>query len=73
MNSTYLKIKDKNYEKDFDCHYNFGFELDHFQKHAIESINNGENILITAHTGSGKTVPAIYGIADSIKKGKKIL
>ena len=73
MLSKYLTIKDKKYEKDFECHYNFGFELDHFQKHAIQSINDGENILVTAHTGSGKTVPAIYAIADSLKKGKKIL
>ena len=68
MLSKYLTIKDKKYEKDFECHYNFGFELDHFQKHAIQSINDGENILVTAHTGSGKTVPAIYAIADSLKK-----
>ena len=53
--------------------YNFGFELDDFQKHAINSIKNNENILVTAHTGSGKTVPAIFGIADSLSKNKKII
>ena len=31
------------------------------------------NVLVTAHTGSGKTVPAIYAISDSIQKNKKII
>ena len=35
--------------------------------------SNNENILVTAHTGSGKTVPAIFGIADSLEKNKKII
>ena len=73
MLSQYLTIKDNKFTDDFTDDYNFGFELDHFQKHAITSINNNENILITAHTGSGKTVPAIYGIHHSLGKGKKIL
>ena len=73
MLSKHLIIKDNKHTTPQELHYNFGFELDHFQKHAIDSIHNDENILITAHTGSGKTVPAIYGIADSLKKGRKIL
>lgn len=73
MLSQYLTVKDNKFTDDFTSDYNFGFEVDHFQKHAITSINNGDNILITAHTGSGKTVPAIYGIHHSQKKGKKIL
>ena len=73
MLSKHLIIKNNKHTTPQELHYDFGFELDHFQKHAIDSIHNDENILITAHTGSGKTVPAIYGIADSLKKGKKIL
>ena len=73
MLSQYLTVKDNKFTDDFTSDYNFGFEVDYFQKHAITSINNGDNILITAHTGSGKTVPAIYGIHHSQKKGKKIL
>ena len=28
---------------------------------------------MTAHTGSGKTVPAIFGIADSLAKNRKVI
>ena len=71
---NYLKILDGKYVGDFSSEpYDFGFPLDDFQKHAIKSIQNNENVLVTAHTGSGKTVPAIYGIADSLRKNKKII
>jgi len=51
----------------------FPFKLDHFQKHAMRCISNDENVLILAHTSSGKTVPAIYAIANYIRKGKKVV
>lgn len=38
------------------------FELSDFQKWAIKGIINGDNVLITAHTGSGKTLPAEFMI-----------
>jgi superfamily II RNA helicase len=70
----FLRIKDKKYEGNFSSEpYDFGFELDDFQKHAITAIQNNENVLVTAHTGSGKTVPAIYGIAHSLQKNRKII
>ena len=72
--TSYLKILDKPFEGEFDSSpYNPGFPLDDFQKHAIKSIQNNENVLVTAHTGSGKTVPAIFGIADSLEKNRKII
>lgn len=40
----------------------YPFELSEFQKNAIEGIVNGNNVLITAHTGSGKTLPAEVAI-----------
>ena len=50
---SYLRILDKEYEGEFSSHpYNFSFELDSFQKHAISSIKRNENVLVTAHTGS---------------------
>ena len=72
--SSYLVINDKPYEGEFSSEpYDFGFELDSFQKHAITAIKNNENVLVTAHTGSGKTVPAIFGIAHSLQANKKII
>ncbi len=51
----------------------FPYELDSFQKEGIYRIYNNENILITAHTGSGKTVLALYAIADCFRKNKKVI
>ena len=34
--------------------FDYPFSLSNFQKWAIKGINENKNILITAHTGSGK-------------------
>ena len=51
----------------------YPFELDHFQKHAIEKIVKNENVLITAATGSGKTLPAEFAMINAWRKGKKTI
>ena len=51
----------------------FDFELDHFQKYAIEAIDLKKHVLVTAHTGSGKTLPAEYAIEKFCKEGKKVI
>ena len=50
--------------------YDFGFPLDTFQIEGIYRIHQNENILITAHTGSGKTVFAIYAIQYCLNMNK---
>lgn len=40
----------------------FSFELDTFQIKAIQALKDNKHALITAHTGSGKTVPAEFAI-----------
>ena len=49
------------------------FTLSEFQLNAIEAIEKGNHVLITAHTGSGKTLPAEHAINYFISKGKKII
>ena len=49
------------------------FQLSPFQLMARESIDNGYHTLVTAHTGSGKTVPAEYAIRYFTNKGKKVI
>jgi superfamily II RNA helicase len=51
----------------------YPFPLSSFQKWAIQSIVEENHILVTAHTGSGKTLPAEFAIEHFTKKGKKVI
>ncbi len=51
----------------------FPFELSDFQKYALTGIVNGDHVLVTAHTGSGKTLPAEFAIKFFCGKGKKVI
>lgn len=50
----------------------FPFPLDPFQKHAIKAIHEGHNVLVTAKTGSGKTMVGEYLIHHCLKKGQRV-
>lgn len=50
----------------------YRFPLDPFQKHALTAIAKDENVLVTAKTGSGKTLVGEYQIYHSLKKGKRV-
>ena len=50
----------------------YKFPLDPFQQHAIAAISRHENVLVTAKTGSGKTLIGEYQIAHSLAKGKRV-
>jgi len=61
---------DSKYETYFES---YPYPLSDFQKYAIEAIVEGQHVLVTAHTGSGKTLPAEFAIEHFVKKGKRVI
>ena len=51
----------------------FNYPLHIFQKWAIEGIVQGHHVLVTAPTGSGKSLPAEFAIDYFQSKGKKTI
>ena len=51
----------------------FEFTLDNFQKRSIIRLEQEKNILVCAHTSSGKTLVAEYGIAVTRRNKKRII
>ena len=73
--STFLKIADVKQgpaEMPADPPINYKFPLDPFQQHAMKAICSEENVLVTAKTGSGKTLVGEVQIAYSLRKGKRV-
>jgi superfamily II RNA helicase len=68
--SVYPSVSGEKYEEYFQ---QFPFELSNFQKYAIESIVEGNHVLVTAHTGSGKTLPAEFAIEYFVSRNKKVI
>ena len=73
--SSFLRIVDPK----SDCHdlpkvlaTEYKFPLDPFQKWAVAAISRDENVLVTAKTGSGKTLVGEYQIAHSLAKGGRV-
>ena len=50
----------------------YSFSLDPFQQQAVLAIHRGDNVLVTAKTGSGKTMIGEYQIAYSLRLGKRV-
>jgi superfamily II RNA helicase len=69
-NNTYPVSNENKYKQYFE---KYPFPLSSFQKHALEAIVEGHHILVTAHTGSGKTLPAEFAIEHFVKNKKKII
>ena len=61
------------FDKIKDPPIHFKFELDEFQKRSILRLENHQNVLVCAHTSSGKTVVAEYGIALGKRNSKRVL
>lgn len=52
--------------------YKFDFELDDFQKEAVEFINNGKSVVVCAPTGAGKTCIAEHAILRALEEGSRL-
>ena len=48
-------------------------ELSPFQKWSVSAIVDGNHSLVTAHTGSGKTLPAEFAIQYFVEKQKRVI
>jgi superfamily II RNA helicase len=59
-----------NYETYFEL---YPYPLSDFQKYAIEAVVDGQHTLVTAPTGSGKTLPAEFAIQHFVGQGKKVI
>jgi superfamily II RNA helicase len=73
---TMVKICNTPYpvESKYDEYFaTYSYPLSDFQKYAIEAIVEGHHVLVTAHTGSGKTLPAEFSINHFAKNGKKVI
>ena len=69
-------ICNKSYEADdsYNPYFErYPYELSSFQKHAIKGIIENNHVLITAHTGSGKTLPAEFAIEHWVGQGRKVI
>ncbi|KAM5574312.1 DExH-box ATP-dependent RNA helicase DExH9 [Rosa sericea] len=51
----------------------FPFTLDPFQSEAIKCIENGESVMVSAHTSAGKTVVASYAIALCLRNKQRVI
>jgi ATP-dependent RNA helicase HelY len=49
----------------------YPFELDPFQRRAIDALDGGASVLVAAPTGSGKTVVAEHAVARALAEGSK--
>ena len=58
----------------YDSHFDtFPFSLSDFQKYSIMATLEGHHSLVTAHTGSGKSLPAEFAIQHFVSIGKRVI
>jgi superfamily II RNA helicase len=73
-----VKICSLDYPSDNETHYKkyyekFNYKLHDFQKWAIDGLVNGHHVLITAPTGTGKSLPAEFALDYFHSKSKKTI
>jgi len=68
--TNYPPVNEDKYKEYFN---RFKYPLHIFQKWAIEGIVEGHHVLVTAPTGSGKSLPAEFAVDYFHEKGKKTI
>lgn len=68
--NNYPSENEEKYKEHFE---QFKYPLHIFQKYAIEGIVEGHHVLVTAPTGSGKSLPAEFSLNFFVSKGKKVI
>ncbi|CUG86853.1 DEAD/DEAH box RNA helicase, putative [Bodo saltans] len=51
----------------------FPYPLDDFQQKSIDALEDGDSVLVAAHTSAGKTTVALYGIAKALREKKRVI
>ena len=68
--NNYPSENEEKYSEHFE---QFKYPLHIFQKYAIEGIVEGHHVLVTAPTGSGKSLPAEFSLEFFVSKGRKVI
>ena len=53
--------------------FTFPYTLDPFQKQSIDHLENGDSVLVSAHTSAGKTTVATYAIAKHLREKRRVI
>ena len=67
---VFTKDLEEKYQSHFQC---ISHELSDFQKFSIKSIIDGDDALVMAKTGCGKTVAAEFAIQYFVNQGKQVI
>ena len=51
----------------------YPFDLDPFQREAVQALEDGHSVLVSAHTSAGKTVVAEYACVMALRDGQRVI
>jgi len=69
-NGAYPVENNTRYKEYFDY---FPYELHDFQKYSVEAVVENKHIIVSAPTGSGKTLSGEFALQYFVKRGKKVI
>eukprot|EP00756_Hemistasia_phaeocysticola_P013491 Hpha_TRINITY_DN15283_c0_g2::TRINITY_DN15283_c0_g2_i1::g.68153::m.68153/K12598/MTR4, SKIV2L2; ATP-dependent RNA helicase DOB1 len=51
----------------------FPYKLDGFQQESVDALEEGNSVMVAAHTSAGKTTVAIYAIAMALREKQRVI